>query len=124
MSHVNVSKTQVGASDSDAKVAEEVDYRKKLSESISDLVHLDSSSTFKPLLCSEIIIDTMSGHLATACDPMTCSTRKLSAILAPVTAENSWKAALEENTDIDQVQQRASTTILKMDTKGAALSLR
>lgn len=88
-----------------------------------ELVDLQSGEAFEPFTSSPVILDTMSQHILIVREPLLNHLRKVSAVLAPVIGENSWKRDLSPDSSLEDVQKKALATLLRMETKGAALNL-
>lgn len=51
------------------------------------------------------------------------SNQQVSLAIAPVIGANNWKSPLSQDATLEDVLDRATGTILKLETKGAALPL-
>ena len=99
------------------------EFATKVQELESDLYSMDTHQMFHDLLNSELVYDTLCGHLVALQEPVLKSERELSAALAPVLGPNNWKAKFDGTEPLQPVLDHAVTTILKIGFRGAQLPL-
>ena len=86
-----------------------------------ELMAVDSPGCFTVHLADDIIVDAMLRHLSAQEEALTRRAKELSAPLATVTGESSWKKDVVDSKDKDAVIEVAASTVVKMPLRGAAL---
>ncbi|CAE7791849.1 unnamed protein product [Symbiodinium sp. CCMP2592] len=85
---------------------------------ILEMVELDTLGLFYELFRDELLSDAISHMCCGASEALHQSMQKMDKCLSGVVGRKSWKATLEEETDLDKVLQLAETTLLRMPLRG------